>query len=321
MASDLPRRYAAGLLVVFAALSARAARQRRPPPPRHSHRSAGAAAGIRGHRLRCAAASTRRDRLCRSPGADVQRPGFRFCAAAATTGVFPAATAAGFRRVGAAAAADRTVYPAAAVLRADPGLCPCAGLCRAAAEQHHFRQHPQHHRHQQRHQPAGSASAVRPGNSPRCPRGSQRPTQRGCSAGVASRAWSGGARRRDAGRRWSRAAGGGPAKGLADPARKTADAAERPNQSRSQARHTRRADRSKGWTSYAGAHERISQCAAAWPGAAKAQCAPGPGHQRGASRAPGRDGIRSKRAESQCETCTGDAAAGRGGSESAGSCG
>jgi len=46
-----------------------------------------------------------------------------------------------------------------------------AGLCRAAAEQHHFRQHPQHDRHQQRHQSAASAG------------GWQRSTQRqGCAA-------------------------------------------------------------------------------------------------------------------------------------------
>ena len=46
-------------------------------------------------------------------------------------------------------------------LRADPGLCPAAALCRAAAEQHHLCQHPQPGRHQQRHQPAAAAGGAR----------------------------------------------------------------------------------------------------------------------------------------------------------------
>ena len=65
-------------------------------------------------------------------------------------------------------AADRAVRPAAAVVRADAGLCPGAGLCRAAAEQHHLQQHPQHDRHQQRHQPATGA---------------------GCASGTGHRGW------------------------------------------------------------------------------------------------------------------------------------
>ena len=44
-----------------------------------------------------------------------------------------------------------------------PVYVQAAGLCRAAAEQHHLRQHPQHDGHQQRHQPAASAGARRPG--------------------------------------------------------------------------------------------------------------------------------------------------------------
>ena len=43
-----------------------------------------------------------------------------------------------------------------------PVYVQAAGLCRAAAEQHHLRQHPQHDRHQQRHQPAASARLPAP---------------------------------------------------------------------------------------------------------------------------------------------------------------
>ena len=57
------------------------------------------------------------------PVLDVQRSGFRFRAAATAAGLLSAAAATGFRGAGAAATADRPVLPAAAVVRADPGLC------------------------------------------------------------------------------------------------------------------------------------------------------------------------------------------------------
>ena len=124
LAAYLSRRHAAGLLVVSAALSERAPCRRRAPAPRYPDRAAGAAAVIRHVRIRRAAAAAGRDRLCRSSRAGFQRSVFRLRAAAATAGVLPAATAAGIRRSGATAAADRIVHPAAADLRADPGLCP-----------------------------------------------------------------------------------------------------------------------------------------------------------------------------------------------------
>ena len=49
-------------------------------------------------------------------------PEFDFLAAATPAGLLSAAAAGGFRGVGAAATADRAVRPAAAALRADPGL-------------------------------------------------------------------------------------------------------------------------------------------------------------------------------------------------------
>ena len=55
----------------------------------------------------------------------------------------------------------RSLRVADAVLRRDAGLRRCAALCRAAAEQHHLRQHPQHHGHQHRHQPAAGSVAGR----------------------------------------------------------------------------------------------------------------------------------------------------------------
>ena len=61
--------------------------------------------------------------LCRPAGAGLRRSRVRFRAAATAAGLLPAAAAGGFRRVGAAAAADRAVHPAAADLRADTGLC------------------------------------------------------------------------------------------------------------------------------------------------------------------------------------------------------
>ena len=70
-------------------------------------------------------------------------------AAAAAAGVFPAAAAVGFRRAGAAACRRRAVRPAAPVFVPMPVFVAAAGLCRAAAEQHHLQQHPQHDRHQQ----------------------------------------------------------------------------------------------------------------------------------------------------------------------------
>ncbi len=119
----------------------------------------------RRRRLRSSTTTCRRRRPMKSSMSIgpccLQRSGFRFCAATAAADVFPAAAAAGFRRLGAADRADRAVHPAAAVLRADPGLRAAAGLCGAAAEQHHLHQHPQYDRHQQRHQPAASRSRRR----------------------------------------------------------------------------------------------------------------------------------------------------------------
>ena len=112
-------------------------------------------------RLRRAAAAAGRDRLCRSAGAGFQRSVFRLRTAAASAGVLPAATAAGICRAGATAAADRIVHPAAADLRAVPGLCPSARLCAAAAEQHHLRQHPQQADDRHRHQPSAAGGAIR----------------------------------------------------------------------------------------------------------------------------------------------------------------
>ena len=123
LAPHLPRRHPERLLVVSATLSARASCRRRAPPPCHSHRVAGAAAGIRCHRLRRAAAAAGRVHLCRSTGAGLRRSRVRFCPAATGAGLLPAAAAGRFRGAGAAAATDRAVHPAAADLRADTGLC------------------------------------------------------------------------------------------------------------------------------------------------------------------------------------------------------
>ncbi|MEY9428588.1 putative caspase-like protein [Bradyrhizobium ottawaense] len=76
------------------------------------------------------------------PRAVFQRSRFRLRAATAAAGLLSAAAAAGFRRAAAAAARGRPVRAAAAGVRADPGVRQAAGLCRAAAEQHHLPEHP-----------------------------------------------------------------------------------------------------------------------------------------------------------------------------------
>ena len=80
-----------------------------------------------------------------------------------------------------------------------------SGQCRAAAEQHHLQQHPQHHGHQECHQPA---SACRAGAG--CSHADRVATDRDCSAAAAQER---------------------PAAGDADPARQTAASAKPSEQS------------------------------------------------------------------------------------------
>ena len=87
-------------------------------------------------------------------------PDVRLRAATAAAGLLSAAAAAGFRRAGAAARRRRPVRAAAAGVRADPGVRQAAGLCGAAAEQHHLSKHPQHDGHQHRDQPAAGPPAA-----------------------------------------------------------------------------------------------------------------------------------------------------------------
>ena len=143
LAADLSHRYAAGLLVVPRSLSARSARRRCAAPSGHSLGGAGAAAVLCGDRVRRTAATARRNCLHRSPGALFRRSGVRLRAATTPAGLLPAAAGAGVRGAAATAAADRRVRAAGAGVRGDTGLLQAAGLCQAAAEQHHLRQHPQ----------------------------------------------------------------------------------------------------------------------------------------------------------------------------------
>src|SRR3954467_286427 len=129
-------------------------------------------------------------------------------------GVLPPAAAGRFRDIGAAVGAGRAVHPAAAVLRADTGLCAGAALCGAAAEQHHLCQHPQQVRHQQRDQPAVTAGC---------------PGERTWHQGRRAPRLAGGA---GAGWRHADTAACGGAKGHADPAGQGTGTAERRDQSR-----------------------------------------------------------------------------------------
>ncbi len=197
-----------------------------------------------------------------------------------------------FRDTGAAAATDRAVHPAAAVLCADPGLCAGAALCGAAAEQHHFCQHPQHDRHQQRHQQAAAA---------------------GCSGG---RTWRQAHRtpRRSGGARSGRCchadtAACGGATGHADPARQGAGTAERRDQSCRAGQFVRRTC-GAGRKAERAAAGQCAGRAAAEPDFAEDQCAAGSRRQRRAGRAAERCGIASRRRQSEREADAGRPAAG-----------
>ena len=106
----------------------------------------GAACVLLADRLRHSAAAARRDRLCRSPRARLQRSGVRLRAAA--TNRLPGSAAA-FSRLFAATAADWTFRASGPSICSVPGLDQFTCLRRAAAWKCRLQQHSQHDNHQQ----------------------------------------------------------------------------------------------------------------------------------------------------------------------------
>ena len=109
-------------------------------------------------------------------------PDVRLRAATAAAGLFLPPPPPDFVVLAPPLAGGRPVRAAAADVRADPGVRQAAGLCRAAAEQHHLPEHPQHHGHQHRDQPAAG------GAWPECRRPAMQPTAGHCASGHAVRA-------------------------------------------------------------------------------------------------------------------------------------
>ena len=148
LAADLSRRHAGRLLVVSAALSARAACRRRAPPSGDPHGAARAAADVRHDRLRRAAAAAGRNRLCRPSGADFSDPDFDFAPPPPPPVYFLPPPPPDF------VVLAPPPPPVGLFFLPQPLFVPIPVYVRppvyvaAAAEQHHLHQHPQYDRHQ-----------------------------------------------------------------------------------------------------------------------------------------------------------------------------